>query len=344
MPYSRRLPLAEVIELCHLLRHNIEAGLPIEKIFRQQAQRSSGKLRDLAERVHDVLKRGDNLETAFAREQETLPPLLISLVAVGERTGNLPDVFTSLESYYRTQQKLRRQLVAQSMLPALQLIAAIFIIAGLILVLGLIAESHGGQAIDPLGVGLTGPRGALLFLLFTLGTLGGVIGIYLAGQRFLRQKAAIDALLLRLPAIGPCLSALALARFSLAMRLTLDTSLPLAEAMQLGLRATGNAAFQAAAEAMNRKNLREGLADPLARTGVFPEDFCSVVAVGEESGRLPEVMRQQAKQYQEIAETRLTSLMRMAGFGVWLIVAMIIIFAIFRIVTKVYIEPINQFT
>lgn len=343
MPFSARLPLANLVELCQVLRHNLDAGVPAEKVFRQQAQKGSGPLRDLAERVHDVLKRGDNLEMAFEQEKQTLPPLFVSLAIVGERSGSLPEVFAALESYYRTQQKLRKQLVSQSMLPMLQLIAAVFVIAGLILVLGLIGDAKDGQAIDPLGVGLTGPRGAVIFLLIVFGTLTGLIGLYFASKRFMSQKAGVDALLLRLPGVGPCLSALALGRFSLAMRLTLETSLPLAESVRLSLRATDNAAFQSVASRVG-KNLRDGLAAPLAASGVFPAEFCSTVAVAEESGRLPEVMRQQAKLYQELAETRLTVLMRLAGFGVWAVVALFIIIAIFRIVTRVYIDPINQFT
>src|SRR5262245_3987358 len=129
MLFAARLSLVHLVELCHILRHNLDAGVAVEKIFRQQAQRSSGPLRDFAERVHDVVKRGDSLETAFEKEQGTLPPLFISMAAVGERTGNLPEVFAALEAYYGNQQKLRRQLIAQSMLPALQLLAAIFVIA-----------------------------------------------------------------------------------------------------------------------------------------------------------------------------------------------------------------------
>lgn len=341
--FSSRLSLTNVIELCQVLRHNLEAGVPVEKVFRQQAQKAAGPLRALAGRVHLVLKRGDNLEAAFAEERDTLPPLFTSLVVVGERTGNLPEVFAALEGYYRSQQKLRRHLLSQSMLPALQFIAAIFVSAGLILVLGLIAESRGGQAPDPLGIGLTGPGGAALFLVFTFGTLAALVGLYLAASRHLRQKAALDALLLRLPAVGPCLSALALARFSMAMRLTMETSLPIAESVRLGLRATGNAAFASLAGKMGR-NLRDGIAVPLAQGGVFPEEFCSVVAVAEESGRLPEVMRQQARHYEELAELRLTVLMRMAGFGVWLIVAAFMVFAIFRIATTMYLTPLSQFS
>jgi type II secretory pathway component PulF len=53
--------------------------------------------------------------------------------------------------------------------------------------------------------------------------------------------------------------------------------------------------------------------------------------VGEESGRLPEVMEQQAQYYHELAEQRLAVLTRVAGWGVWLFVAVLIVIAIFRL-------------
>ena len=65
------------------------------------------------------------------------------------------------------------------------------------------------------------------------------------------------------------------------------------------------------------------------------------MATGEESGRLAEVMKQQAKFYEEDAELRLAVINRMAGFGVWAFVAMLIIFAIFRLAMS-YIGLIDQ--
>src|SRR5208282_265904 len=113
--------------------------------------------------------------------------------------------------------------------------------------------------------------------------------------------------------------ALALARFCLAMRLTLETSLPIDQALALSLEATGNAAFAASADAVGRA-LRGGssVSEALSRVGLFGADFQAVVSVAEEVGRLPDVMRKQTQYYEELAGERLTLLTRALAFAVWL--------------------------
>src|SRR5439155_16828650 len=123
-------------------------------------------------------------------------------------------------------------------------------------------------------------------------------------------------------AIGPCLYALSMSRFCLALRFTLETSLAINAALELSLRASGNAAFSACSEQV-QTSLRSGddLTTALVGTHLFTDEFQTIVATGEESGRLPEVMKHQAKFYEEEAERKMTVLTRLSGFGVWAAVA-----------------------
>src|SRR5205814_6527196 len=122
---------------------------------------------------------GDSLEAALDREKAYFPPLFLALGGVGERTGNLPEVFAELEKYYILQQKLWRQFVGQITWPLLQFFAAVFVIAGLLFILGIIAEIHGGSDKDTLlPHGMIGGRGAGLFLGCVFGTLGVLTGGY----------------------------------------------------------------------------------------------------------------------------------------------------------------------
>ena len=125
MIYSRRLPLASLIELCRALHHYLGAGLTLRNVFEQQAQRGRPAVRPVAARIESSLKEGDDLETALKREKEAFPPLFISLATVGEQTGMLPEVCRELEQYFLLQQSLRRQFLGLIAWPAFQLAAAI---------------------------------------------------------------------------------------------------------------------------------------------------------------------------------------------------------------------------
>lgn len=343
MARSPRLSLASLTELCRVLRHYLGAGLMLRDVFQQQATRGRSDVRPLASRVAAVLSEGGTLEEALKRETAVLPPLLVSLAAVGEHTGMMPEVFGELERYFRRQEKLRRDFLARCTWPVLQFGLAVLVLTALILILGMLPSSKGlnGKPYDPLGLGLSGPTGALIFLGAVTGILSGLAALYLLTTRALGRGAAVAGMLLRLPALGPCLEALALARFCLALRLTTDTGMSINRALRLSLRATGNDAFIAAAGRVEA-SVRAGndLTLSLASTGLFPYEFQQILTVAEESGRLPEVLHHQAEHYHDEAGRRLTVLTRVAAAGVWIVVAGLVILAIFRIFST-YLDALN---
>jgi type IV pilus assembly protein PilC len=289
-------------------------------------------VRALAGRVGARLEQGQSLEEALAPERAFFPEIFLDLAAVGEHTGHLPEIFGELETYFVMRLRLARQFRSQIALPVLNFFLAVLIIAAMLYILGAIAEGQGTRPADPTGWGFQGKGGALRFVLLVFGTIGLLAGLYLLLTRALHKKAAVDEVLLRLPVIGPCLEAFALARFTLALRLTLETGMPVTEALRLSLRATSNGAF-VARTGIVLDALRKGddLAVALAASRVFPEDFQNIVAVAEEGGRVPEVMQHQARHYQEEAGRRLTVLTRTAGYLVWLLYAVPMVVVIMRI-------------
>jgi type IV pilus assembly protein PilC len=333
------LPLRNLIELCRVLRHNLGAGLTLRDVFRQQADRGAAAVRPLAQRIRTSIEAGDSLQIALERERAFFPPLFLSMAVVGEKTGNLPEIFGELEKYYSLQLKLRRQLISQSMLPAIQLALAFLVIAFLILVLGLIGQSRNTPA--PGILGLSGGKGALLFLVLSFGSVASLFVLYVVLTRTLQQKAAVDAFLLRLPVLGTCIEAVVMNRFALALQLTLECGTPIMQAVRLSFQAGNNAAFSQYSDAV-RQAIKSGddLTLALGQCPLFPESFMSMVASAEEGGRIPEMMRHQADYYYEEAARRLTALTRVATFGIWLIYAIFMVIAIFRI-ANIYLSALQ---
>src|SRR5262249_14668457 len=155
------------------------AGLTLHDVFRQQARRGPVSVRPVAERVSGRLGKGDSLEESLAAERDIFPQLFIDLAVVAEHTGQLPEVFAELEDYYRTQLSLPRQLRSQMTPPLVQFFAAVFVVAAMLFILGAIAESRQTEAADPVGLGLTGRKGAVIFLLVVFGLIGLLVAAYL---------------------------------------------------------------------------------------------------------------------------------------------------------------------
>jgi type IV pilus assembly protein PilC len=239
---------------------------------------------------------------------------------------------------------LRNRFIALTAWPLFQFLAAVFVMAGLIFILGLIPQETGQYALhfDPVGFGLSGSEGALLFLGAIFGFLLLLGVLYFATTRLLRGKGFVDAFLLRVPLVGRCLRALALTRFCLALRLTLETGMPITRALRLSFHATDNAAFIAQVDKANASVKRgDDLTVALTATGLYPEEFRHILSTAEESGRLTEVLRQEAEHYHEEAGRRMTVVTVMLSVMVWLTVAAFIIILIFRFFLA-YIGLIDQ--
>jgi type IV pilus assembly protein PilC len=332
MLLSPRLSLKELSELCRVLRHYLGSGLTLLDVFRQQSAKGRERVRPPATRIAAALGKGQSLEEALQPESGVFPVLFISLARVGERTGHMPEIFAELEKYYARQHSIRRRFYAQITWPVIQFFMAVFIVAGLIWIMGLLAGRNPGEKpFDPLGLGLFGTKGALIFLGVVFGTLGALTTLYVIARRNLYGRV-VDEWLLRVPVLGSCLEALALARFCLAFGMTTDTNMPIGSAIRLSMRATGNDAFAGRSDAAEEA-VRGGeeVTAALGRTHLFPEEFLHILAVGEETGQLPEVMRRQAAEYDDEAGRRLKALAAVAAHGIWALVAVLIIITIFRI-------------
>ncbi len=344
MLLSRRLPMGSIIDVCRSLRYSLGSGMMLREVMELLASKGTRPVRPVAAQIVKDLKSGWRLQEALENQRAAFPPLFVALATVGEESGNLPEVLSEVENYYLLQQKLHREFRQQIMWPVMQLFAAILVIAGLIYILGIIASSRGeGKPIDPLGLGLVGPQGAITFLLLTAGA-GLVIAIlYLVTRRLLRRRPMIERQLLRFPIVGPCLTAMALTRFCVALHLMLETNLAILKTFRLAFVATDNTAFIAACPKVEA-SLRQGnnIATSLQAAKIFPEKFVSAVAVAEESGRLPEVMAHLSTEYEDETRRRLALLNQIASWVVWLIVATIIITAIFRIFLIVYLQNIEK--
>ena len=338
---SSKCPLPALVAWCRVLKHSLGAGLDPIKIFRQQGKSGPRALRSLALELADKLGKGESLEDALEPHRSVFPPLFVELVAVGEQSGRLEDTFSELADYYETTLRVQRDFRSQMAYPAIQFVAAVLIISGLILILGFL-----GSTMDPLGLGLTGIRGALIVLIVPFAIVGGILLMFKLSANNVQWRSRIEGAILWVPAWGPALLNFALHRFCIALRMTTEAAMRAEKVMHYSFRATANGAFmrgeeRAVAVAKKGAEVHEALA---ASGAPFPSDFQDMVVVAEESGEMSEVMERLAKNYQEEGSRKLKEAAQYTGWAIGGLVALMIIFAIFRIATTAYINPLNEAT
>lgn len=334
----------QLAQLCRRVGSSLEAGIDSRKIWQREATaRSSPGLQSRLDQIYNGIARGDSLSDALQATGDYFPSLLHEMVAVGEETGKLPEIFKHLADHYDHQLQLRRAFLASIAWPVLQLSAAIAIVGLLIWVLGFLPRGLDGEPPDVLGLGLVGFKGLMVYL-FLVGCIALVVAaLVVAFRRGLAWVGPLQKALLAVPILGRCLETLCLSRMAWSLHLTLETAMDLPRALALSLKSTRNARYSDQIPRIANYVLEGNeIHEALAATRAYPREFIDALEVGERSGKLPETMGILARQYQDQARRAMAVLTMLAGFLVWALVAAMIIFMIIRLFMTMYLGPIQD--
>lgn len=331
---------------CRSLSTMLESGIDIRKAFDIAARRTSdAKAARALKGISVGINQGQDVSEAMREQHPAFPELVVDMVSMAEQTGALPEVLRGLADHYENNVRMRRSFLQQIAWPMLQLIAAVLIIALVIWVLGMIPEAKGNDGIstDMLGLGLRGERGAMIWL----GSFGMLAVastfLFLLLEKSLAARMVVDPLLMKIPVVGNCLRAFAIARFSWAYYLTQQTGMPIHKSLASSLRATGNGAFIARTRGIcEAVKSGENLGDALEASLLFPEEYVQMVHVAESSGTVPETLNRLSPQFEDQARRSLGVLTTALGWVIWAMVAGFIIFLIFRIFSN-YVKLIQNF-
>lgn len=340
MLFGTTAPLDALILWCRAIRHGLDVGLSPVKVFRQQAKSGPSALRDVAGRAADRMEQGESLEQALKPDAKKFPPLFLEMVSVGEHSGRLPDIFAELEEHFEALKTARRSFLRMLAWPAFEYCAAIFILFLMLFVMGMF-----GLKLDPLGLGLTGVKGAFAFLFLAVLLTASVVAVALFVANNEQFRAKLEAVGLAIPGLAGCFRAFALARFCVAYYMTAEAGMRADRCLRFSLRAATNKAYTREAE-FAAKAARKGQDVPEILGGygprLFPDEFMSALHVGEDTGRLAEVMKKQAEYYREESRRKLKLLANVAAGLIWLGIVVLLVVVIFKVVITGYINPLND--
>ena len=337
MLFSRQFNTVTLMTWCRALRFGLDAGLSPVKLFKQQAKSGPAEGREVAQDIAAQLARGESVADAARRHRPRFPALFLELVEVGEQAGRLGETFRELEAYFEASNSAARAFRAAMIWPAFTYCGAVLIVAFMLMVLGALA-SPGTKPFDPLGLGLLGVSGALIFLAI-VGTITAVVVtlvLFLKNHPSTREK--FIAFGFRLPGVAPCVRAFALYRFSVATAMTHEAGMPVDRSLRSAFRATANARYLAAEEkAVKVVKSGRTVSKALAASGreLFPEEYLDAVGIGEVTGNVSEVMNRQAEVYREDALRKMTGLTKIASGAVYALVGLLIIVVIIRMVMSI---------
>jgi type IV pilus assembly protein PilC len=305
----------------------VKAGLPILKALDLLAERAAAPrlrpiLRDVRQRVRD----GALLSEALAA-QGSFPPVYVTAITAGERSGNLTGVIDQYIAYLRVSTGFRRALATALIYPAILVVAVMVIVTYLVTY----AMPQFAKLYQDLGVPLPDATRILLeisvplrsyFFVFAGIIVGGVVALYL-WTRTLPGALAIDRLKPKVPVLGDIWLKGEIAQFVRTLSTLLGGGTPLVSALQTSSAAIGSRLIATSIERASDR-VREGktLSESLAETRLVPPLALEMIEVGEASGALPAMLTSVAEFYEEEVSTRLQRTL------VWVTPAILVVMAV----------------
>lgn len=283
----------------------LRAGVPLLRSLKG-LEESTEKRRfaEVLAGLQRELESGRELSVSMKQMNGTFSNYFINMVRVGELTGRLPEIFQGLAAQLSFERE-NRERVSQALRYPIFVIAtaAAALIAVNVFVIPSFAKVYRGlkAELPALTQLLIGISDFVIGFWPALATL--VVVSAGAGWSFVRTdtgRRLRDGLLLRIPVIGRLVHLAALARFTKSFGLALEAGVPVVEAISAAVETADNVVLADRIAAM-RTSAEHG--EPLARaarmTGVFTPTILQMIAVGEETGALGEMMNEVADHYQK---------------------------------------------
>jgi general secretion pathway protein F len=305
----RRIPGRDLVSLTQQLATLLEAGLPLDRVLAIQAELApSARLRAILGDVLRSVQGGSSLADALGKHHpRPFSRLYINMVRAGEKGGVLETTLRRLAGFLEESQEFRDALVSALIYPALLTgvgaAAVVFLMAFVIPRFATIFKDLG--ATIPLPTLILLELSGLVqhyWWLLALVTVGGV----LASRMVLatpRGRLAADRLLLAVPVVGEVIVKTEVARFTRILGTLLKSGVGMIPALAVVQAMLANRVLAGAAEGLGDGARRgAGLAQPMAAAKVFPPLTVHMVRVGEETGRLEEMLLQVAATFE--ADTR----------------------------------------
>ncbi|MDN3496117.1 type II secretion system F family protein [Planococcus sp. APC 4015] len=307
--FEKRVSVGTLAVFSKQMAGLVNAGLPLMRtltILTEQAE--DKKLQSALLGVHASVESGSSFSQALAGYPEVFPPLMLSMVRVGEAGGFLGQSLSTIAETYQGEAELQGKIKSATTYPAIVFVIAIL---GVVAMVAFVVPIFEGM-FKNLGSALPLPTQILvtlsnnmLWLLPTFVVLGFAGWMWwVRHHREERVRRIVDPLKLKIPVFGPLATKIAVARFTRSLSMMLHAGVPLVQALGIVGSASDNHRIEQAVRQV-QESVKQGrsFSAPLSRAEVFPPMVAQMIAVGEESGTLADMLSSIADFYENEVET-----------------------------------------
>ena len=281
------------------------------EVLREQAE--SPGMKATLERLVSDLRGGSDLSAAMANCPKAFSHLYVSMVTAGEASGQMDVILVRLAEYVESSEKLKREIKAAMTYPVISLVLVLsitmFLMVGVVPGFKEVFEGLGAElpqlTLTVLAISDWIREKWYLLILFTI--FGAVAFVMI--KRTDRGQLFYDQVALRLPVFGQLAQKVGLARFSRTFATLVRSGVPIMGTLDIVADTSGNRVIADAVRA-SRESVRNGnmLSEPLSHAKVFPPMVVRMIAIGERSGALEQLLEKIAEFYDSQVEAMIKSM------------------------------------
>src|SRR5881398_3665782 len=294
----------------------IDSGLPLLRSLNVLAKQERDKLmKNTIIKVADAVQGGSTFSDALALHPRIFNDLYVNMVKAGEVGGVLELVLTRLSEFQEKAAKIKNKVMAAMVYPGIVMTMAIGIMTFLLIFIVprfemIFQDLLGDKPLPPVSrfvIGVSGfmqHNGVIIF-----GALVAAVTLYKFVGRTRRGRLLIDNFKLRMPLFGNLNRKTAISRFARTLGTLVTSGVPILQALNITRETAGNAAIARAISQVH-DSVKEGesIVQPLEASKQFPPMVVSMVDVGEETGKLPEMLLNVADVYDDEVDNAVIAL------------------------------------
>ncbi len=335
---SRRVSSKDVLAMTTQLSTALRAGLPLLsglELLRKQQHKIGTK--ELLGDLVDAVSAGQSLSEAMAKHEKVFSPLYLSMIRVGETGGILDETSVQLADMLTREEKIKTNMKNASAYPIFVLCLGLVSVA--VIITWILPEVIGTLGTDmtllPMPTRILMSISGFIKGLFT--SIPGwivlaaiVVGFYrLVKWTGTTGRLQYDTFKLRIPILGSVLRTIAVGRFARTLGALTKGGVTILEALEVVRDTLGNELLGREIDTVAEKVKRgEPLADPLGESGNFPPLLVQIVAVGEQTGKLDELLLNAADTFDNEADSAINKFMSIFPAILILLLALVIGFII----------------
>lgn len=303
---------ADLAFMCRQLASMLTAGISLVKSLHiLYSQEENKKAKAVLQEIYEDVQKGRSFSEAIQSRPGVFPNLFVSMVAAGEASGNLDSIMNRVADHYANENKTNNRIKSAMTYPMVLGVLLIGVFFGLFIFIMPMFRDLAGDDLPPLSAFMFSMSDFMIAYWWVILLVAGIL-ILVARIviKIPKVKFKWDLMITKVPKVGPLLSVIYTSRFARTMANLFASGLQMVDCIEKSVDTLNNSYIEETFHGQVVEDVKHGeaLSVAVAKTGIFPGIFTSIIMVGEESGALDDILSKSADYYEDEADTAIGKL------------------------------------